>query len=371
MGKRARRKCLLVVSALLVFMMSLSITAHAAGKPKLSATKKTLTVGKSYNLTLKNYSKKVSFSSSSKAVVTGKRVNNNTVKLTAKKAGTAKITVKAGSKKYICKITVKDSPKLNKTSLTLTVGKTYDLKVTGTAKTAKWSTSKKSVATISKQSKYVYRVKAKKAGTAYIKVKIGNKTYKCKVIVKAKATVKNPYLDQASMTVYAGGSQASLGVLGTSSTVTWDIENKNIAEICPSQASKQHLWVVGKNAGITNIIAKVDGKTLKCRLTVQKFTNPPKGAACIVEQNGEYTLYISNGDNTFREERVESGGKEWQAGKDLYYNEDEFNLLLLQSNKSSVGYMRGNFIENYTVKLPGERSEYVYAFYELISVRLD
>ncbi len=70
--------------------------------------------------------------------------------------------------------------KLNKTKIMLTVGKTATLKLKG-AKVKKWSSSNKKVATVSSKGK----VKAKKEGTATIKVKATNgKNYKCKVTVK-------------------------------------------------------------------------------------------------------------------------------------------------------------------------------------------
>ena len=58
--------------------------------------------------------------------------------------------------------------KLNRTSLSLHVGKSATLKVKGTTAKAKWTSSKKSVATVSKKGK----VKAKKAGTTTITAKI-------------------------------------------------------------------------------------------------------------------------------------------------------------------------------------------------------
>ena len=69
--------------------------------------------------------------------------------------------------------------KLNKKSLSLTVGKTYKLKVKGTKKKVKWNSSNKKVVTVSKKGK----VTAKKAGKATITAKIGKKKYKCKVTV--------------------------------------------------------------------------------------------------------------------------------------------------------------------------------------------
>lgn len=79
--------------------------------------------------------------------------------------------------------------KLNKTKATLYVGQTVTLKVQNTSNTVKWSTSKKSVATVSAKGK----VTAKKAGTAKITAKVNGKKYTCKITVKNKVgTRQNP-----------------------------------------------------------------------------------------------------------------------------------------------------------------------------------
>lgn len=82
--------------------------------------------------------------------------------------------------KSIPKLKVKIA--LNKKSITLYVGKTQKLKVNGTNKKVKWSSSKKSVASVSSSGK----VTAKKKGSATITAKIGKTKFKCKVTVKAK-----------------------------------------------------------------------------------------------------------------------------------------------------------------------------------------
>ena len=73
--------------------------------------------------------------------------------------------------------------KLNKSKVTLYVGKTTTLKVKGTSKKVTWSSSNKKVATVNKKGK----VTAKKKGTATITAKASGKKYKCKVTVKNKA----------------------------------------------------------------------------------------------------------------------------------------------------------------------------------------
>lgn len=72
--------------------------------------------------------------------------------------------------------------RLNMTKKTLTVGKQVTLKVKGTRKKVKWSSSNKKVASVSSKGK----VKAKKAGKATITAKVGKKKYKCRITVKKK-----------------------------------------------------------------------------------------------------------------------------------------------------------------------------------------
>ena len=68
-------------------------------------------------------------------------------------------------------VTANAAIKLNKKKVTLTVGKTVQLKVKGTKAKVKWSSSNKKVATVSKKGK----VKAKKVGKATITAKIGKR----------------------------------------------------------------------------------------------------------------------------------------------------------------------------------------------------
>ena len=76
--------------------------------------------------------------------------------------------------------------KINKTKKTLNVGEKYTLKITGTSKKVKWTSSNKKVATVNSKGK----VKAKKKGTATITAKVGGKKYKCKITVKKAKVLK-------------------------------------------------------------------------------------------------------------------------------------------------------------------------------------
>ncbi len=107
--RRNATKVAAAVLTLAVTMTSVNIptTAAAAKKVKLTPAKKTLTVGKTVTLKLKegtkNVTTKAKFTSSNKKIATvGKKG-----KVKAKKKGTATITATYKKKKYKCKITVK------------------------------------------------------------------------------------------------------------------------------------------------------------------------------------------------------------------------------------------------------------------------
>ncbi len=94
-----------------------------------------------------------------------------TLALLAGSFATATADVHAAAKK----------PVLNRTGITLTVGDNYKLKVSN-AKKVTWSSSKKSVAAVSKYG----TVKAKKAGKATITAKVSGKKLVCRVTVRNK-----------------------------------------------------------------------------------------------------------------------------------------------------------------------------------------
>ena len=121
--------------------------------------------------------------------------------VTAVKAGTAKITAKAGEKTVTCDVTVKapviavTSVTLDKTTLSLEEGKSATLTATvkpdnATDKTVTWSSSNTAVATVKDG-----KVTAVKAGTAKITAKAGDKTATCTVTVTAATTIDPTFVD--------------------------------------------------------------------------------------------------------------------------------------------------------------------------------
>ena len=152
--------------------------------------KSTVSVVKGKKVTLKPVLKpvtskdKITYSSSNSKIAA---VNSKGV-ITGKKVGTAKITVKAGSKKVIVtvKVTKIKTTKLTGVPKTKTVnrGKTFTIKAVATPKNTDenitYKSSNKKIATVT--SKGV--VKGIRKGTATITVQSGSKKLTCKVTVK-------------------------------------------------------------------------------------------------------------------------------------------------------------------------------------------
>lgn len=170
-----------------------TVQKAAVKTTKITTTTKSLTLAKgatykklasSIAVTPVTSKEKVTYSSSNKKVAT---VSSKGV-IKAKKAGTAKITVKSGRKKVVVtvKVTGVKTTKLSgvPAGKTVSKGKTFKIKAVATPKNTSekiaYKSSNKKVATVT--SKGV--VKGLKKGTATITVQSGSKKMTCKVTVK-------------------------------------------------------------------------------------------------------------------------------------------------------------------------------------------
>ena len=187
--KKGTAKLEITLASGLKKTVTVKVQAKTITTSKISGLAKKITVKKGAKTTLKpvitpsTSQQKVTYSSSNKSVAT---VSSKGV-ITAKKAGTAKITVKSGSKQVTVTVTV---PKTKTTAITVgkkvsvKKGKTYSLKAkvkpSNSDEKITYSTSNKKIATVSKSGK----IKGVKKGTATITVKSGKITKKVKVTVK-------------------------------------------------------------------------------------------------------------------------------------------------------------------------------------------
>ena len=242
--------------------------------------------------------KTVTWSTSDASVAT---VSDGVV--TAIKLGSATIRAKAGDKEATCAITVEATPvtsvTLDQTSASLKVGETVSLTATvkpddATDKSATWSSSNTSVATVSSTGV----VTAKSAGSAIITVttKDGSKTATCSVTVKAKTvSVTGVSLDYTSLTMTEGETQTLTATISpsnaTDKSVTWSSSNTSVATVSSAGV------VTAKAAGTVTITVKTnDGnKTATCIVTVQEEKPSYYHIISSAEELIAFRNYINNG----------------------------------------------------------------------------
>lgn len=169
--------------------------------------------------------------------------------------------------------------KISKKSVIITKGKTYTLKVTGTKKKVRWTSSKKSVASVSKKGK----VTGKKRGFATITAKIGKKKYKCKVNVEA------PSLSTTKRNMPVG-SRYTLKLNGCSRAKKFYSSNKSVATVSSKGI------ITAKKKGTTRITVKISDMSYSCAISVYTQvgtrSNPanPRNGVTIKGLNG--TMYF-------------------------------------------------------------------------------
>ncbi len=245
---------------------------------KLNKTKVTLNKGKTYTLKVSGTKKKVIWSSSNKKVA----IVNSKGKVTAKKKGTATITAKADGLSVKSKVTVKNTTKsvavdmlsLDITSVTLNKGNLYKMKVTvfptnATNKTITYTTSNKSVVTVSNGT-----VKAVGVGTATVTAKSSNgKTVSCKFTVKtAKVEVSSVTLNKSTLSLNVGDTQQLTATINpsnaTNKSVEWQSNNTSVATV--SSTGK----VTARSVGTAYIYAIAsNGMSKSCKVIVNSSTS--------------------------------------------------------------------------------------------------
>ena len=148
-----------------------------------------------------------------------------------------------------------EAASISNKKLTLYTGETYKLKVKNMGGSVKWSSSKKSVATVNKG-----KVTARKKGKTVIRAKAGGRTVSCTV------TVKNTALDKETLSLM----QYEIGTLtldcGQKGKIAWSSSAPAVAVVCGEHGNS--VFVNSRKAGSTVITATYLGKSYSCQLTV-------------------------------------------------------------------------------------------------------
>ncbi len=198
--------------------------------------------------------------------------------VTAVGAGEAEITATAGIKTAKCKVTVKAKITLDKTELTMEIGKTETITAVvedpkpGEEKVT-WVSRNEKIVTVSEDGV----VTAVGAGETEITATVGLKTVTCKVMVtdpnskkqaqakKDTVAVAEVTLNQTELTVVKG-EKAELTATVTpddasDKKITWKTEDKKVATV-------KNGVITAKNVGETVITATAGGKKATCTVTV-------------------------------------------------------------------------------------------------------
>lgn len=232
-------------------------------------------------------------------------------------------------------ITVKAAKiQLNKQKITLAKGNTAKLKITGTTKNVKWSSNKKSVATVSTKGK----VTAKKKGTATITARVGKKKYKCKV------TVLNSYIPVKQLYLCPKDYNGKEVLRTNFSTSLWEGISKNIpVKILPQNTTyKKITWKSSNNdivsvsngtitahkIGTAVITAECDGKKASCNVRVVMNTDEAKQHIEFVTQDSGSSIYIVAKNNYKYPVSIEVTTEYFKNGSTISSSSENCNCLM-------------------------------------------
>ncbi len=248
--------------------------------PKLSAKKLSLNINQNKKLKLSGCRHSIKWATSNSSIAIIQKG-----KITARRAGSAKITATVHGKKFICKVTVK-KPKVKKIvlkskSVQMEYGqeKKLPLNILPAYAPNYYSVSVKSsntsIANVSFdnfdntlliESRY-------KTGKAVITVSIGGKSVKCKLKV-APPLVKSLTLDAAVLTIQPGHNHSisfdiDPYVCTDYYNVVWTTSNPSVATVESSYAGSSYAYIQALRKGEADIKLTIGGKTAVCHVIVQ------------------------------------------------------------------------------------------------------
>lgn len=218
-------------------------------------------------------------------------------KVTGRKLGYATITAKANdgsnveASATIRVVRLVTSVKLNKSTVTTVVGRTFQLKATinpsnATYKTANWSSSDENIAIVDSDG----NVTALKEGNVTITAKAkdsSGKSASAYVIVQPRTPSTSVTILNQNLTMVVGETQVlqkAINPIASNDRFTWETDNKTVATVDSSTGK-----VTARNPGIANVtIMTESGKTATTKITVVGLN----ATKLTLEQYSTYTLSV-------------------------------------------------------------------------------
>ena len=292
------------LSILLCLVMVLSVLAPAGQIVKaatgLNKTSIKVVVGAKEQVKVTGTSAKVTWTSANKSIAT---VDNKGY-IKGIKKGSTKVYATVSGKKYTCTVKVESASISSKTK-SVTVGKSFTLKLNGTTQKVSWSSSNSKVASVSSSGK----VKGVAAGKATITAKVDNKKFTCTVTVKKKSAkselddilsaVKKAYGDD-----YKPQTSMSTEMLSEIVGLKSNLYDAVVAEV-PMLSFNVDTFiavhpVAGKKAEVEKALTKY--KKYLEEDAHQYPMNMPKVKASKVVTIGDYVFFIMLGESNDTEE---------------------------------------------------------------------
>lgn len=216
---------------------------------------KTMSVGEEFYLAaVASNGKQPTFRSSKSSIAS---VNTYGL-VTAKKAGTCKITAKVKGAEASCVVTVKPTTiTLNQTALTLYRQNTRQLTaVASTGHTPTWRSSRSSVVAVDENG----LVTAIKHGTAKITATVDGVSQSCTITVK-QPSIK---LSASNLTLTVGAKYALTAAVSSGNIPEWSTSNLNIVSVDNKGR------IIARQKGRAYIYAREDGVKVSCIVTVKE-----------------------------------------------------------------------------------------------------
>lgn len=266
MTRKSKYSILSIVLLTILFLFSplTRITVSAASlqlPPVIVLTKyaKTMAIGEEFGLiAVASNGKLPTFKSSSSSIAS---VNTYGL-ITAKKAGTCKITAKIKNAEASCKITVKKtSLTIRPTSISLyRLGERQLTASVSTGHTPVWKSSKSSVATVDENGV----VTAVKHGTAKITATVDGVSKVCTVTVR-QPVIK---LSASTLAMNVNETRTLSASVSSGNTPEWSTSNSNVLSV------DQNGNITALKKGRAYVYAREDGIKTSCVVTVSESALP-------------------------------------------------------------------------------------------------